>query len=140
MRIDYRPGEWLALASPSGLALLEGGADPSLVRSLWSLVSGGGTLGEGLEAVSSRRPGTTLSSLPPFALVFVDDAGAHFACRGPVGIVVELAEAKVCMSGAGVASWREEHTAVPVAVTVTPEAVGRGRRAAKPTEGRTLEL
>jgi hypothetical protein len=136
VKIEYQSGKWLALAGPGGGALTESGADPELVGELWRVVQAGGPLADGLEAFTGR-PGTTLSAVPPFALVFLDDSGAHVACRGGLAIAVESGGETTVITGVGVASWREERTGVPEAVTVAPV---RARGQVSIGSGRTFEL
>ena len=117
--LRYSPGTWHALVTPGAVALLAPDLPLALVDTMWTTLS---TSGQGLGTVLEGLVGsfgTSLSSLPPFAVVSVDEASGEVRVivRGPVQAVVLLSDGRSeQISGLGVTTWNER--VITDAVTV----------------------
>lgn len=120
MSARYRPGGWHAAVTPQGLALLPPELSLVLVEGIWGRLAGGGGLGGVLEALTGAF-GTSLSSIPSFAVIAVADGEVRLAVRGPLSVSVQTVDASTIeVSGLGVTTWSErlmtEVASVEVAV------------------------
>lgn len=122
----YRPGEWLAAVTPRGAALLAPETGDELVQRVWRALSEGDGLGAVLGALVGAF-GTSLASLPPFAVVTTDEATGEVqvVARGALrATVTDAAGAVEDVSGLGVSTWREMVVANATELVVT--AFGEG--------------
>jgi hypothetical protein len=140
--LHYTPGPWCAVVVPQGVAVLPAGTDAGLLDEVWTALQAGEGLGAVLEALT-RRFGTSLSSLPPFAVATVSGnsvsgsaasgCSVRLAVRGELTIdVVEGSAAETAVSltvsGADVTTWSERVVAEGRHLTVrTPDGAGGQR-------------
>lgn len=102
--LRYRPGAWIALARNSRLALLPPGSAQARVNEVWDVLSGDASLDTVFGAVTGGLAGS-LSQLPPFGLVSVDDR-MHVLLRGPLELA--MSEDNTAISGAHLRTWSEQ--------------------------------
>ncbi|WP_440709054.1 FHA domain-containing protein [Herbiconiux sp. YIM B11900] len=127
--LRYTPGEWRAIVAPSGLALLPASVEASTLEELWSALSEGAGLGAVLESLSGAF-GTSLSSIPPFAVATVsgdsgdsgDSGGSvRLAVRGGLAIEVSDASGTYAVSGAEVTTWSERVVTGGIRLRLRPD-------------------
>jgi len=123
-QIRYLPaagadGWRVAVAGPV-LAALPPAVTAQTADAVWRRLADGG-IGALLEALTGAF-GTSLTAIPPFALVVVEDDGVRIAVRGTLEVVVETADGAVAVSSGGTATWAER--LVPRAQRVTIELSG----------------
>lgn len=122
-QVQYRPasidtGWWIAVEG-GALAVLAPTASAQTADAVWRRVGEGG-IGAVLDALTGAF-GTSLTSIPPFALVVVEDSGVRVAVRGSLEVIVDAAgEGPVAVSGEGVATWAERLMPGASRVTVAP--------------------
>lgn len=102
--LRYRPGAWIALARNSRLVLLPPGSGQARVDEVWDALAGDASLDAVFEAITGGLAGS-LSQLPPFGLVSVDDR-AHVLLRGPLELT--SSEGNTAVSGAHLRTWSEQ--------------------------------
>ncbi|MEA5456394.1 FHA domain-containing protein [Sinomonas sp. JGH33] len=104
----YSSGDWYTLVTPDGLAMLPDSVTPEFVERVWLALSKGHGLGAVLEGIVGAF-GTSLSSLPPFAVASRTSAGdgVQVAVRGPIEVVVKASGAETAVTGLGVTTWSE---------------------------------
>ena len=82
--VRYRPAgsaeSWLAVVSGSALAVLPAEVTPHTAEAAWRRLAQGG-IAALLEALTGAF-GTSLTAIPPFALVVVEDGAVRVAVRG----------------------------------------------------------
>lgn len=101
----YTPGSRPVAVTASGVAVLDEEVAPEVAEQVWTLVAGGRGIAGVLEALTGAH-GTSLTSLPGFALVLLDHGAVRVAVRGGFAVEVEGEEA-VTVSGAGITTWAE---------------------------------
>lgn len=120
--LRYSPGAWQALVTPGGIALLAPDVPLSTVEAMWNaLPQSAGGLAVILEGLVGTF-GTSLSSLPSFAVVTIDEGAgeARVAVRGPVRLTATLAGgATEQISGLGVTTWSEKVLSDPSTIELT---------------------
>ncbi|MFF1880740.1 FHA domain-containing protein [Pseudarthrobacter sp. NPDC058196] len=91
-----------------GVAMLPNGVSPELAENVWLALGAGGGLAAVLEGIVGGF-GTSLSALPPFAIVSRAPAGdeVRAAVRGPLEVRITSAAGEVIVGGMGVATWNE---------------------------------
>ncbi|MCV2395618.1 FHA domain-containing protein [Actinotalea sp. M2MS4P-6] len=104
MRIDYVPGDGLAVVAGRTAVLLPDGCASELLEQLWASVQGGATLTDHLQVLL----GPGLAAAPAFALVQLTDDGAHVVVRGATQAEVVTADASRVVTAANVATWSEQ--------------------------------
>jgi len=110
--------------SAQAIAVLSPAVTPQTAEAVWRRLDGGG-IGALVEALTGAF-GTSLTAIPPFALVVVEDDGVRVAVRGPLDVVIESAAGGAEVSGRGVATWAERLVPKPRRVTIVPGASGPG--------------
>lgn len=107
--VRYRPAgsaeSWLAVVSGSALAVLPAQVTPHTAEAAWRRLAQGGIAGL-LEALTGAF-GTSLTAIPPFALVVVEEGAVRVAVRGGLELVVESGTGAEEISGRGVSTWVE---------------------------------
>lgn len=105
----YSSGDWYALVTNQGVAMLPNTVPPELVESVWLALGDGGGLTAVLEGIVGGF-GTSLSSLPPFAVVSrtAESDEIRVAVRGPLQVQAEVADGLVTVAGMGVSTWNED--------------------------------
>ncbi|WP_291042264.1 FHA domain-containing protein [Herbiconiux sp.] len=130
--LHYTPGPWCAVVVPEGVAVLPAGTDAELLEKVWAALQAGEGLGGVLEALTGTF-GTSLGSLPPFAVATVSGSAVRLAVRGELTIdVVEGSDAgtavSLTVSGADVTTWSERVVAEARHLTLrTPESASAQR-------------
>ena len=109
---------WRAAVSAQAIAVLSPAVTPQTAEAVWRRLDGGG-IGALVEALTGAF-GTSLTAIPPFALVVVEDDGVRVAVRGPLAVVIESGSGATEVSGRGVATWAERLVPRPHRVTVAP--------------------
>ncbi len=108
---------WRAAVAADATAVLSPSVTPQTADAVWRRLDGGG-IGALVEALTGAF-GTSLTAIPPFALVMVEGADVRIAVRGPLDVVVETAAGVESVSGRGVATWAERLCAQVLRVTVS---------------------
>jgi len=124
--VRYRPeahaDAWRAAVTPTALAVLSPDVTPRAAETVWRRLDGGG-IAAVLDALTSAF-GTSLTAIPPFALVVPEPGGVRVAVRGAIELVVESAAGTDAVSGHGVATWVEQFVADVHRVTVSVGSAG----------------
>lgn len=107
--VRYRPAgstpAWLAVVSGGALAVLPAEVTPHTAEAAWRRLAQGG-IAALIEALTGAF-GTSLTAIPPFALVVVEDGAVRVAVRGGLDLVVESGAGAEEISGRGVSTWVE---------------------------------
>ena len=127
-QVQYRPasgdtGWWIAVED-AALAVLAPSVTAQTADAVWRRLGDGG-IGAVLDALTGAF-GTSLTAIPPFALVVVEAGGVRVAVRGALDVIVDASGAgagAVSISGENVATWAERFVAGATRVTVTPTGV-----------------
>lgn len=118
----YAPGTWFGAVSAQGVALLPADLDLDLVEGVWERLGRGKGLGGVLEALTGAF-GTSLSAIPPFAVVLGTSEQARLAVRGPLTVRVQVRSGDpVVVSGLGVTTWSERVIDNPVEIELLVDA------------------
>lgn len=107
---------WRAAVAADATAVLSPSVTPQTADAVWRRLDGGG-IGALVEALTGAF-GTSLTAIPPFALVMVEGDDVRIAVRGPLDVVVETANGAESVSGRGVATWAERLCTQVVRATV----------------------
>ena len=113
---------WRAAVSAQAIAVLSPAVTPQTAEAVWRRLDGGG-IGALVEALTGAF-GTSLTAIPPFALVVVEDDGVRVAVRGPLDVVIEGEGGATEVSGRGVATWAERLVPRSHRVAIAPGAAG----------------
>ncbi len=114
-RATYTPGDWVVLAGPTSLVVLEPAGDEAteLIESLWSDVVGSSSISE----IIGHLAGSWGIGMPSFGVFFWTEEGMRSLVRGEVS-VVDPATGLPLAVGEGMHTWSEvglgEHRAVGV--------------------------
>ena len=103
-RLTYTPGQWLVLAGPRLVAIMQP-APPKmsvLVNQLWTDMQAAGSLASLLEVLR----GYSLDQMPDFAAFVWDGGSLHGLARGRIS-VVDMATGQTALDGAGALTWHE---------------------------------
>ena len=103
-RATYQPGDWVVLAGPTSVVVLEPAAGEwaSLIGALWQEVINSSSITELAAALASYQ----LDTMPSFGAFFWTEDGMRSLVRGAVE-VVDPASGQVVASGEGVQTWSE---------------------------------
>ena len=116
--MKYAPGEWYGLVTGEGCVILAPESSAEKVLDLWASLCGD----EGFSsAVQHLMSGTSLASLPDFAIVIMEDACAHVAVRGPLCVRGTTTQGPVSIKGGAVMTWREETVSDIVSLVVSAD-------------------
>jgi hypothetical protein len=96
---------WRAAVAADAIAVLSPAVTAQTADAVWRRLDGGG-IGALVEALTGAF-GTSLTAIPPFALVMVEGDDLRVAVRGPLEVVVEAEGGAASVSGRGVATWAE---------------------------------
>ncbi len=103
-RLTYTPGQWLVLAGPRLVAVMQP-APPKmsvLVNQLWTDMQGAGSLAALLDVLR----GYSLDQMPDFAAFVWDGGSLHGLARGRIS-VVDVATGQTALDGSGALTWHE---------------------------------
>lgn len=105
----YSSGDWYALVTNYGVAMLPNSVSPELVERVWLALGAGGGLTAVLEGIVGGF-GTSLSALPPFAVISWTTGSDEIrvAVRGPLQVQAAAADGQVTIAGVGVTTWNED--------------------------------
>jgi len=117
VRHTYEPGEWMAVIASRGAALLPGTAPVEVCAAVLGHLERGAGLGLFVDALTASF-GTSLSGIPDFAVVMVEEHGVRVAVRGPVSVIVTGRDGSVPFTGAGVSTWTETVITAPERVSI----------------------
>ena len=120
----YSPGQWFAIVTPAGAALLPPTVPEATVEQVWRALRAGAGLGAVIEGLVGAF-GTSLSLLPDFAVLTGAGAEVRVAVRGAATAGVRTAGASdlEVIAGAGVTTWSERAlTQVTSALLAAPGA------------------
>lgn len=120
----YSPGQWFAIVTPAGAALLPPTVPEATVEQVWRALRDGAGLGAVIEGLVGAF-GTSLSLLPDFAVLTGAGAEVRIAVRGAATAGVRTAGAPdlEVIAGAGVTTWSERAlTQVTSAILAAPGA------------------
>ncbi|QDP94540.1 FHA domain-containing protein [Microlunatus elymi] len=103
-RARYRPGDWLVLAGPTSLVLMQPAAPQwsDLIEVVWEEVVGAASIQE----LAARLADFRLDAMPDFAAIFWDHGGMRSLVRGAVKLVDPKSGQSVA-DGQGVQTWTE---------------------------------
>src|SRR5688572_9027367 len=95
-RASYAPGDWLVLAGPTSLVMLELPAadDRGMTSALWDEVVSSSSMGD----LAGRLAGYGIDTLPSLAAFFWTDDGMRSLVRGSVSIL-EVPTGRVLAQG-----------------------------------------
>ncbi len=107
----YTTGPWRAVVTPSGVVVLPATVDAAMLDRIWTSLGSGDGLGAVLETLTGAF-GTSLRSIPPFAVATISGAEVRLAVRGGLAIEVDETDAagvasSLTVSGADVTTWSE---------------------------------
>jgi hypothetical protein len=120
---EYTPGEWVAVVTDGGVALLPPGTDGPTVGRLWASMRSD-TTGTALVRHLQELTRDGLTSLPPFALVSVGAGRLHAVVRGEVQVDVTVADGARVLTAPDVSTWSEQVVEDVLAVTVRAPGAG----------------
>lgn len=103
-RVTYTPGNWVALAGPTSLAILQ--PAPARVSGLLNRFWDDILNTTSIQDLSAQLATHNLSQLASFALLFWDDNGLHAITRGAVTIL-DADTGQRLATGEGVVTWTE---------------------------------
>ncbi len=120
-RASYAPGDWLVLAGPTSLVMLELPAadDRGMTSALWDEVVSSSSMGD----LAGRLAGYGIDTLPSLAAFFWTDDGMRSLVRGSVSIL-EVPTGRVLAQGDGIQTWTEVGLAEVRRVLVEPDSGG----------------
>ena len=103
-RATYNPGDWVVLAGPTSVVVLEpaSGDWSDLIGTIWQEVVNSSSITELAAALASYQ----LDTMPSFGAFFWTRDGMRSLVRGAVE-VVDQANGQVVASGEGVQTWNE---------------------------------
>ncbi|MGA4507795.1 hypothetical protein ACQB6R_02035 [Propionibacteriaceae bacterium G1746] len=103
-RATYTPGNWVVLAGPSSLVILQPAPAKmsTLLNGIWDRVVDSSNI----EHLLSQLAAYGANKMPNFAAFFWDEQGMHSLVRGQLQLV-DLSDGAVVNHGEGVVSWRE---------------------------------
>jgi hypothetical protein len=103
-RATYHPGDWVVLAGPTSVVVLEpaDGEWSSLIGAIWQEVINSSSITQLAAALASFQ----LDTVPSFGAFFWTEDGMRSLVRGAVE-VVDPASGQVVASGEGVQTWNE---------------------------------
>jgi hypothetical protein len=114
----YRPGSWRAVVADEGVAVLPSAMHGELLGDIWRAIRTGNGLAAVLEALTGAF-GTSLRSIPPFAVATFAGDEVRLAVRGPLGIVVQSAGDSFTVNGEDVTTWSERVVRSPEGLQFT---------------------
>lgn len=128
-RASYAPGDWLVLAGPTSLVMVDSPAmdDPSLISTLWDQVVSSSSMTD----LAARLAGFRIDTLPSLAAFFWTDHGMRSLVRGGVS-VLEVPSGRVLAQGEGIQTWNEVGLAEIERVLVEPNSGGDDTGAVMP--------
>ncbi|GAA1978543.1 FHA domain-containing protein [Microbacterium pumilum] len=106
MSARYSPGAIPVVVTARGIVVLAADTSPTLVSRIWAQVGAGRGLAAVLEALTGAY-GTSLSAIPPFAVVLAEGDAVRLAVRGDISVDIEMSTASERVSGTGVTTWSE---------------------------------
>ena len=106
MTARYSPGGIPVVVTPRGIVVLAADTSPTLVSRIWVQVGAGRGLAAVLEALTGAY-GTSLSAIPPFAVVLAEGDSVRLAVRGDIAVDIEMTTESERVSGTGVTTWSE---------------------------------
>ncbi|GAA2227355.1 FHA domain-containing protein [Herbiconiux moechotypicola] len=115
--IHYTPGPWRAAVTPQGVAVLPSGVTGETLERIRASLAAGHGLGAVLESLTGAF-GTSLRSIPPFAVAAVEGGSVRLAVRGPLVAAVTESGGGYEVSGADVTTWSERVVASAVGVVI----------------------
>ena len=120
-RASYAPGDWLVLAGPTSLVMLDSPAmdDPSLISALWDQV----VTSSSMTDLAARLATYRLDTLPSLAAFFWTENGMRSLVRGSVS-VLEVPSGRVLAQGEGIQTWTEVGLGEIRRVLVEPDVGG----------------
>jgi len=120
-RASYAPGDWLVLAGPTSLVMLDSPAmdDPSLISALWDQV----VTSSSMTDLAARLATYRLDTLPSLAAFFWTESGMRSLVRGSVS-VLEVPSGRVLAQGEGIQTWTEVGLGEIRQVLVEPDVGG----------------
>ena len=128
-RASYAPGDWLVLAGPTSLVMVDSPAldDPSLISTLWDQVVSSSSMTD----LAARLAGYRLDTLPSLAAFFWTENGMRSLVRGNVS-VLEVPSGRVLAQGEGIQTWTEVGLGEIRRVLIEPDAGGEDNGAEMP--------
>lgn len=106
MSARYSPGDIPVVITAHGIVVLAADTSPTLVSRIWAQVGAGRGLAAVLEALTGAY-GTSLSAIPPFAVVLAEGDAVRLAVRGDIAVDIEMSTESERVSGTGVTTWSE---------------------------------
>ena len=128
-RASYAPGDWLVLAGPTSLVMVDSPAldNPSLISTLWDQVVSSSSMTD----LAARLAAYRLVTLPSLAAFFWTENGMRSLVRGHVS-VLEVPSGRVLAQGEGIQTWTEVGLGAIRRVLVEPDSGGEDNGAEMP--------
>ncbi|MFC8922221.1 FHA domain-containing protein [Cellulosimicrobium sp. NPDC057127] len=107
MTLRYAPGDARALVRGGAVVLLPAPVDEAVVEPLWDQIGTEPGVVEVLQVLTGAF-GSSLRTLPPFAVAVLVDRRAHVAVRGALAVTLETAGGeRLHVDGEDVTTWSE---------------------------------
>lgn len=107
MTLRYAPGEARALVRGGAVVLLPAPVDAPVLEQLWDQLGAEPGVVEVLQVLTGAF-GSSLRTVPPFAVAVVTDRRAHVAVRGALSVTLEVAGGeRLHVDGDDVTTWSE---------------------------------
>lgn len=117
--VRYAPGESRLVVTGQGVILLNAEMPAALLVQIWEQVEAGRGLPAVLEALTGAF-GTSIATIPSFAVALAEGAAVRLAVRGALSIDVTTTTGADTANGTGVTTWTERVIDDARTVTVTP--------------------
>lgn len=135
MTVYWLPGEHHGLVWPGGMAMIDGGLARGLAVDLWQRCRDGVDMGQFLEALA-KCAGSSLLSLPSFAVALESGVISHVAARGAINIDLVLTSGlNEQISGTQVSTWVERQLSHVAGLRITMDSVAPEVGVELPTSG-----
>jgi hypothetical protein len=115
--VRYTPGTRFVAVSGSAVAVLDPAVTDDVLEAVWRALVAGGGVGEVLQIMTGAY-GTSLTSIPPFAVMASNGEGVLLAVRGPLLVRVRDQAGTETVSGVGVTTWSERWVPDPLLLDV----------------------
>lgn len=117
MDVRYTPGARFVAVSATAVAVLDPQVTDDVLEAVWRALVAGGGVGEVLQIMTAAY-GTSLTLIPPFAVMASDADGVLLAVRGPLLVRVRDHAGTETVSGVGVTTWSERRVLDPLLLEV----------------------
>jgi hypothetical protein len=117
MDVRYAPGTRFWAVSDTAVAVLDPTVTADVLDAVWTALAAGGGVGQVLQVMTGAY-GSSLTSIPPFAVVAPGVGGVLLAVRGPIVVSVLDDHGVQAISGEGVTTWSERWVPDPLSLEI----------------------